>query len=183
MPDGSVESGWAERTVVDALHGPTGNKEPLILSQVGSPAKTSPSPGSVPAYSRGNARRSSSSSRGSSGLFDLDGSSLRMYPDSFPRTVAEISPSFSRRWPTSGMAWPGACWTLDTSESPNDAAECSLSDILEPSVPSRFYLSSKAAAGILRRAERRGKTLPEHLSAALSAVATEETNSTEAEPS
>jgi DNA (cytosine-5)-methyltransferase 1 len=29
--DGSVSSGFAERPVVDALHGPTGNKEPLIV--------------------------------------------------------------------------------------------------------------------------------------------------------
>lgn len=31
-PDGSVTSGYAPRDVVDALHGPTGNKEPLFLS-------------------------------------------------------------------------------------------------------------------------------------------------------
>jgi DNA-cytosine methyltransferase len=30
--DGSVTSGYAERDVVDALHGPTGNKEPLFVS-------------------------------------------------------------------------------------------------------------------------------------------------------
>jgi hypothetical protein len=29
--DGSVIEGFAERDVVDALHGPTGNKEPLIV--------------------------------------------------------------------------------------------------------------------------------------------------------
>jgi len=30
-PDGSITSGFGKRPVVDALHGPTGNKEPLIV--------------------------------------------------------------------------------------------------------------------------------------------------------
>jgi hypothetical protein len=47
-----------------------------------------------------------------------------------------------------------------------------LSDVLETSaVPPRFYLSAKACAGILRRAERRGKDLPPALQSALEAVA------------
>ena len=42
---------------------------------------------------------------------------------------------------------------------------------LEAEVPAKYYLSPKACAGILRRAERRGKTLPPHLEAALRSVA------------
>jgi len=61
------------------------------------------------------------------------------------------------------------------SESPSDGAECSssLSSILQSpnDVPTRYYLSAKAAAGILRRANRRGKTLPEQLQRALEAIA------------
>jgi hypothetical protein len=38
-------------------------------------------------------------------------------------------------------------------------------------VPQRFFLSATACKGILRRAERRGKKLPELLKAALLAVA------------
>jgi len=38
-------------------------------------------------------------------------------------------------------------------------------------VPPRFYLSAKACAGILRRAEKRGKDLPPALLRALEAVA------------
>jgi hypothetical protein len=38
-------------------------------------------------------------------------------------------------------------------------------------VPQRFFLSAKACAGILRRAERRGKALPPMLKEALEAVA------------
>jgi hypothetical protein len=58
-----------------------------------------------------------------------------------------------------------------------------LSQTLEVgNVPQRFYLSAKACAGILRRAERRGKELPPALKAALNSVAhsTPETTKTPA---
>ena len=55
---------------------------------------------------------------------------------------------------------------------PNDADVCSLSQVLEKgSIPQRFFLSPKACAGILRRAEKRGKQLPPQLQDALTAVA------------
>lgn len=58
----------------------------------------------------------------------------------------------------------GACLTLDTSESPNDGAACSLSRVLETGPHLRRYsLSPKACAGILRRANRRGRALPRAL--------------------
>ena len=68
----------------------------------------------------------------------------------------------SGRWATSGMGSHTECLTLSTSEWPKDAVVCSLSSVLEPvsSIPSRFFLSSRACAGILRRAEKRGKELP-----------------------
>ena len=69
----------------------------------------------------------------------------------------------------------GECWTLNTSEwnhtlvpFPNDDVVCSLSDVLETGdVPRRYYLSPKACAGILRRAEKRERELPEALRLAL----------------
>ena len=55
---------------------------------------------------------------------------------------------------------------------PNDAAVCSLSQVLvRGSIPPQYFLSSTACAGILRRAEKRGKALPEPLMRALTAVA------------
>ena len=52
------------------------------------------------------------------------------------------------------------------------ASVCSLSDILETgAVPQRYFLTAKACQGILRRAENRGKELPELLMRALRAVA------------
>lgn len=73
----------------------------------------------------------------------------------------------------------GGCWTRNMSEwnltlapSLNDAGVCSLSSILETgSIDRRYFLSQRACAGILRRAEKRGKELPETLRAALIAVA------------
>jgi len=62
--------------------------------------------------------------------------------------------------------------TLSTSEWPNAAAVCSLSDTLETGdLPQRFFLSATACAGILRRAEKRGKVLPPALEQALQSVA------------
>ena len=45
--------------------------------------------------------------------------------------------------------------------------EMTLSAVLEESAPQRFSLSAKACAGILRRADRRGKKLPPTLVNAL----------------
>ena len=65
----------------------------------------------------------------------------------------------------------GASSMPNISEWPNDAAVCLLSQVLEKgSIPQRFFLSSTACAGILRRAESRGKVLPQALKVALETV-------------
>ena len=63
--------------------------------------------------------------------------------------------------------WDGGCWMLNTGESPSAAEESSLSQILQDSVPPKYYLSRNACRGILRRAAKRGKALPEKLKQAL----------------
>lgn len=74
--------------------------------------------------------------------------------------------------PGQGHGQLGGFSMLNISEWPNDAGVCSLSSILEiGSIPPRFYLSEKACAGILRRAEKRGKELPPALRQALVGVA------------
>jgi len=98
------------------------------------------------------------------------GFSLRTCPDFCLPIEAEISPSFSMHWADSGMAWRGEYLTLNTSDSPNDAVACGLSDVLEDRVHPRFFLSPKAARGILRRAKKRGRTLPHALEVALIAL-------------
>ena len=57
-----------------------------------------------------------------------------------------------------------------------------LVEVLETeNIPERFYLTPKACAGILRRAEKRGKVLPPTLARALAAVADSEPTSTATE--
>lgn len=63
----------------------------------------------------------------------------------------------------------GACTTPNTSEQHSDAGESFLSWILEADAPEKYSLSPTACAGILRRAERRGKVLPPMLREALEA--------------
>lgn len=109
-----------------------------------------------------------------------DGRSLRMSPDFYPRTVDATLESSSTVWSNSGIASGGRFWTHNTSESRNAAAACSLSQVLQPQVSERYFLSAKAAAGILRRAERRGKELPPALRQALVTTATQAQGETEA---
>lgn len=66
----------------------------------------------------------------------------------------------------------GGWLTPNISEWPNAAVVCLLSQVLEKgSTPSKYFLSSTACAGILRRAEKRGKTLPPLLHQALMHIA------------
>jgi hypothetical protein len=84
-------------------------------------------------------------------------------------TADEILVPSSGCWANSGMGSPTGFLTLNTSEWPKDAAVCSLSDTLETGdVPHKYYLSPRACQGILRRAEKCGKELPEQLRNALS---------------
>jgi hypothetical protein len=142
----------------------------LIFSVEASRAKTSPSPASEP-DSQVSAQDSSLSLPESQMSFDQLGSSLRTSLGSSPLPTDETWESFSQRWPKSGMASAGEWSTLDTSESPNDAVECSLSDVLETTVSERYALSARAARGILRRADARGRTLPPELEQALKGLA------------
>ena len=76
-----------------------------------------------------------------------------------------------------GHGLRGAFSTPNGSEWRSGAVACSLSSILETaSIPQRYYLSQTACAGILRRAEKRGKLLPQSLREALEAVASGRTS-------
>jgi len=100
-----------------------------------------------------------------------DGLSSRTSPACYPHEVGQTLPSSFEGWSNSGMASPGGYLTLNTLEWPSAAAVCSLSAVLETDVPRKYYLSPRAARGILRRAEKRGKELPEMLHRALLRVA------------
>ena len=94
--------------------------------------------------------------------------------DASPNMAGQWVPSLGR-WESAGMGTPTECWTLSTSDCPSAGAEySSLPDSLE--APGslhlrKYFLSQKAAAGILRRAARRGRRLPGEMLAALESVA------------
>ena len=101
----------------------------------------------------------------------------RTSPASCRATEDGILEPSSGCWGNSGMGSHTEFLTLNTSEFHSAAAVCSLSDALETGdVPQRYFLSATACRGILRRAEKRGKSLPPSLHAALQAVALEQTS-------
>ena len=77
-----------------------------------------------------------------------------------------LFPDQKGRWPT-GFSTPSIS-VFRSEGAEYGFARVTLSEVLETGpVPERYFLSAAACAGILRRAERRGKKLPEHLEAAL----------------
>ena len=97
-------------------------------------------------------------------------------PAYYQATAGTTLPSSFAGWQNAGIASLGEFLTLSISEWPSAAAVCSLSEVLETDVPPKYFLSATACSGILRRAERRGKALPEHLRQALiQVVSTDET--------
>ena len=69
-------------------------------------------------------------------------------------------------WETD-TALRGVSMTLNFGEFPSEERESTLSQILEANAPEKYFLSARACAGILRRAEKRGKELPQMLKEAL----------------
>ena len=74
--------------------------------------------------------------------------------------MPEWSEQTTERFPTEHLI-------VSIGESPNVVKESFLSSVLESNVPAKYFLSSRACLGILRRAEKRGKKLPEVLEMAL----------------
>lgn len=150
----------------------------LTSSTAGSRARTSAWPVSGPVLGE-SAAVSGLSSTGCCANCGHDGQLLRMSSDSYP-AIKDVTSGLSlKAWKNSGsVVSPGRYWTRKTSESRNAAAACSLSQVLQDEPASKYSLSAKAAAGILRRAERRGKTLPPALASALSALAEQQPETT-----
>jgi len=67
------------------------------------------------------------------------------------------------RWRTSGTVDGRSAVTFTTPEQPADPAPSRLADVIEPAVDARFFLSKTSLEGILRRAVKRGKPLPDIL--------------------
>lgn len=97
-------------------------------------------------------------------------------PESPVPTLEEISLLFSRGYQNSGLLSRGGSLMPSFSVWLNEDAgssslQVSLSQVLENDVLAKYYLSPQAATGILRRAAKRGKTLPQRLMSALENLA------------
>ena len=97
------------------------------------------------------------------------GSSSKMSPVSLRAEGGTTSLLSSTRWKSAGIRARGESLTLNMQEWHSDAVACLLSDTLEKTGDhlQRYCLSPRACAGILRRADKRGKKLPELLDQAL----------------
>lgn len=69
--------------------------------------------------------------------------------------------------PETDGVWLGDSLTLNIGEFPREENVSLLSWILEDNVPQKYYLSARACQGILTRASRRGKPLPDILRQAI----------------
>ena len=90
-----------------------------------------------------------------------------------------ISDACSESWKSAGMVWHGEFWTASLPEYQtgqrldslgryrNAAGASSLLEVLEATAPATYSLSARACEGIIRRAAKRGKPLPEILRKAL----------------
>ena len=95
-------------------------------------------------------------------------SSWRMCLDFYQATKVATLESSSLHWPSQGIATSnGVCLIRNSSEFPNGAEESLLSQVLEQNPSPKYFLSAKAAQGILRRSVGRGKDLPPELKAVL----------------
>ena len=93
---------------------------------------------------------------------------------SAPSKKSEIDIPRYDKWPNAGLVMAdnfSVAWRVFDAQywgsSPEKKNASTLSQILMDCEPERYYLSQKACLGILSRASKRGKELPEVLKAAL----------------
>lgn len=83
-----------------------------------------------------------------------------------PAPEKTAGPTLTFIWETDGALRTGLL-TRGIGECPREDAGSTLSQILQASVPDKYYLSPRACQGILRRASERGRKLPDVLRLAL----------------
>jgi len=102
----------------------------------------------------------------------------------------KISDACCESWQSAGMVWHGEFWTASLPEYQtgrrvdsqgryrNAAGVSTLSEVLEPTAQGKYSLSARACEGIIRRAEKRGKSLPKILMKALEWVISQDSSTT-----
>ena len=114
-------------------------------------------------------KTSSEQSRQMGGKTSGASSKRRRGSSSRPPLFLDLSESGLRAgasWETDGQSL-GEYTTRSFGECPSEENVSLLSQILEEEAPQKYYLSEKACRGILNRAEKRGKGLPQILKDAL----------------
>jgi hypothetical protein len=84
-------------------------------------------------------------------LKDLAYYFLKTSRDSSATTKDELLPKSFKRWTSWGMTSNGKCLTANISAFPRIGRECSLSDILEPNPPDKYFLSDKQTRWLQRK--------------------------------
>src|SRR5579885_3107797 len=98
-----------------------------------------------------------------------EGSFLEALPKAFHKSLPDGSRLDSSE--AAVTMQPGACWTLNISESPSAAVAWSLSQVWETDVARTYFWSAKAAAGRMRSAEKKKKKIPDALRVPLLSLA------------
>ena len=103
---------------------------------------------------------SSTNMQNSSKKSILVGFLSKMFPDFLTAQKVETLTQSSRHWMNSGMAFHGEYWTQNSLEHPSVVEERTLSEVLEPSAPLKYFLNKEQIQSLINRAIDRGTSLP-----------------------
>ena len=90
----------------------------------------------------------------------LAGFLSKMFPDFLTAQKVRTLKSSSPHWMNSGMVFHGEYWMQNSLEHPSDVEERTLSQVLEPSAPLRYFLNVEQIQSLINRATERGTSLP-----------------------
>ena len=93
----------------------------------------------------------------------LGGFLWRMFPDCSTVETVKTCEISSVRWMNSGIAYHGECWTQNTLERPKDVVVSTLSQVISPCAPLRFFLSSQQLKSLIKRFTAKSIPTPEPL--------------------
>ena len=96
----------------------------------------------------------------SSKLNDLVGFLSKMFPDSSTAQKVKTLGQSSQPWMNSGIVFHGEFWMQNSLEHPSAVEERTLSQVLEPSAPLKYFLSPEQIQSLIARATDRGTSLP-----------------------
>ena len=103
---------------------------------------------------------SSTNMQNSSKKSALVGFLSKMFPDFLTARKVQTLTSSSQRWMNSGIVWHGEYWMQDSLEHRKDVEERTLSEVLEPQAPLKYFLSVEQIQSLIARATERGTSLP-----------------------